>query len=435
MISLKSRISNFIINIKKSEFAVNVSTLVTGSVISQIIPFFAAPIISRLYFPEDYALVAAYSSITVLLTIVATGMYSSALMIDKTDGEAFNTGLVALVITIAITTASSIVLFFFNDAIASLTGNENINLWLYLVPLTVFFTGGYQTLNMWNNRKKRYKRLAANRIIQTLVTTGATIAFGFLSYHSTGLMISLLVGQMFAFSLLFIQSIKDDGYLIAQSSFTGIKTSFKRHIAFPKYNMPQGFLDGFRESSIVLIISNFFGPTVLGSYTFANSVLSKPVQIIGNAFGQICFQKSSYSYNQGGELWQENRKYLLILIFIFLPIIPIFILLGEKIFVIFFGDKWLNSGLYSGAIAIWLYAKVIITPLYNIPIIIGKQKNYFVRGAFLNTALPSFLYISIIVHNNFIISIYSLSLFMLLYTTYMIYWFNKITKLNLKENI
>lgn len=139
----------------KSEFVKNVSTLMTGSVISQIIPFAVAPIISRLYYPEDYAVVAAYNSITVLLTIVATGMYSSALMVDKTDEIAFNTGAAAFIVTIFTTLISLVVFLIFTNTIAGLTGNESIKFWLYFIPLSVFFTGGYQTLNMWNNRKKK----------------------------------------------------------------------------------------------------------------------------------------------------------------------------------------------------------------------------------------------------------------------------------------
>jgi O-antigen/teichoic acid export membrane protein len=386
-------LANTLIGLKKSEFAVNVSTLMTGSVISQIIPFLAAPVISRLYYPEDYALVAAYGSVTVLLTIVATGMYSSALMIDKTDEEAFNTGLAAFIITIAITAASFIILFFFNNAIASLTGNENINFWLYLIPLTVFFTGGYQTLNMWNNRKKRYKRLAANRIIQTVITTGATLVFGFLSYYSTGLMISLLLGQMFSFSLLLIQSIKSDGYLIKKSNYYGIKTSLKKHKDFPKYNMPQGFLDGLRESSIVFIISNYFGPVVLGSYSFAMTMLNKPLQLVGSSFNQVFYQKTTERYNCGKEISSITIKVVVSLMLgFFILSIPI-IFWGKGVFLFFFGSNWEMSGQLSSILISWIITKFVLSTISSIPLTIGKQKFNFILSVFSNSLPPLFLFL------------------------------------------
>ena len=212
----KSWMRKLIRNLSKSDFIVNVSTLMSGTLISQIIPLLVAPLISRLYFPEDYALVAVYNSITVLLTIVATGMYSSALMIDKTDREAFNTVCAAFIVTLSITAISILIFFIFNNSIARLIGNENIRFWLYLIPLTVFFTGSYQTLSMWNNRLKRYKRLSTNKILQTIVTSGATLGLGILSYRSSGLMISLLFGQMFAFGVLLYQTLNNDRALLKE---------------------------------------------------------------------------------------------------------------------------------------------------------------------------------------------------------------------------
>lgn len=401
MIQRISQVKNKIQDIVKSEFVINVSTLMSGSVISQIIPFLVAPIISRLYYPEDYALVAAYNSITVLFTIVATGMYSSALMIDKTDEEAFNTSLAAFIITIATTVASLFLLFFFSDIISSLVGNENITFWLYLIPLTVFFTGGYQTLNMWNNRLKRYKILAFNKIFQTIVTSGATLLFGLLSYHSTGLMLSLLLGQAFAFFVLLFQTIRYDSSFSDKTNYNKIKSSFIRHKDFPKYNMPQGFLDGFRESSIVLIISNFFGPVVLGSYSFAMGMLNKPMQFIGNSFSQVYYQKASVNYKNGMEIWEITKKTMHLLSIISLPFFFTLLIYGEQIFTIFFGSKWEQAGFYAQILVVWLLFKFIISSFSSVPLILKQQKRFFQFSILNNILPPAVLLLGSIILNDF----------------------------------
>lgn len=406
----------------KSEFFKNVSILMTGSVISQIIPYFSAPIISRLYSPEDYAVVAAYNSITVLLTIVATGMYSSALMVDKTDEIAFNTGAAAFIVTIFITLISLIVFLTFNKIIAGLTGNENITFWLYLIPLTVFFTGGYQTLNMWNNRKKRYKRLAGNKIFQSIIISGATLIMGFLSYHSTGLMISMLLGQIISFGLLFFQTIKEDKIYIRHLSFSSIKNSFKVHQDFPKYNMPQGFLDGFRESSIVLIISNYFGQVVLGSYSFAMVILNKPIQVIGSSFNQVFYQRASDKFNDGSEIWTLTKKTTLLLFIISLPISSVLVFWGGQIFKFVFGPKWEQAGFYAQILSIWILSRFIISALSGLPLILKKQKRFF-QLSLMNNLLPPFtlLLSSILIDDIFVV----LLLFVivnLLIIAIMFYW-------------
>jgi lipopolysaccharide exporter len=379
---------NHVKNLFKSDFVVNVSTLMSGTVISQIIPFIVAPVISRLYFPEDYALVAVYNSITVLLTIVATGMYSSALMIDKTDKEAFNTAWAAFIVTLTITVLSILIFFIFNNSIARLTSNKNITFWLYLIPLTVFFTGSYQTLSMWNNRLKRYKRLATNKILQTIITSGATLGLGSLSYRSSGLMISLLLGQMFAFGVLFYQTLNNDRALLKEIKINGILSSFKRHKDFPKYNMPQGFLDGLRESSIALIISNYFGPVVIGSYSFAMGMLNKPLQILGEAYGQVFYQKATTTYNQKGKIWNFTKRSSIIISVATLPFFLIILFWGSKIFTFLFGINWTHAGIIAQLVSIWAFFKFISSSLSSIPLIYQKQKVFFIYGLINNISLP-----------------------------------------------
>lgn len=405
----------------------------SGTAISQIIPFFIAPIISRLYYPEDYAVVATYNSITVLLTIVATGMYSSALIIDETDEKAFNTGIAAFIVTSVITILSLIIFLIFSDSIAKLTGNENIIFWLYLIPLTVFFSGGYQTLNMWNNRKKRYKRLAANSIFQTIITSATTLFFGFIGWHATGFLISLLIGQAFAFLLLFSQTLINDTHLLKTANINGIKSSFITHIDFPKYNMPQGFLDGFRESSIVLIISNFFGASALGSYSFSMSILNKPVQFIGASFSQIFYQKASERYNSGKEIFGLTKKTIILLFIISLPIFLTLVIWGREIFIFVFGKNWEQAGYLSQILASWLFLKFIISPVLSIPQTLGKQKTFFFFVLIYNITMPLALLVPSLFEKSIIVALSLFTFMGVLNHISMQVWISTILKTKIKK--
>lgn len=362
--------------IKKSEFFKNVTILVTGTSISQIIPLLISPIVARLYVPSDYAVLATYTSVTILLTIIATGMYDAALMLDEKDEDAINTGSAAVLITIIITILSALTMFLFRDSIARWAGNENVRFWLYLVPITVFCSGFYSTLNVWNNRKKRYKRLASNRIIMTTITSSLTLGLGFLHFNEKGLLISLIVGQTLAFALLLWQTVKNDRLLLVHISKSEIKGAFLRHKDFPKYNMPQGFLDGIRESSTVWILSNFFGSHVLGSFSFAKSILMRPLQIIGNAISQVFYQKASSVYNQTGNIYRISRNTFLILFALGLPLTLIIFFFGDTIFIFAFGLKWKDAGVYSQILIIWLFLGFIASSLGNIPLILNKQRQY-----------------------------------------------------------
>jgi O-antigen/teichoic acid export membrane protein len=74
----------------KGDFAKSVMTLVTGTVLSQIIVFALSPIISRLYSPEETANFSIYTRIIVFVSTIATARFESALALPKRNEHAFS---------------------------------------------------------------------------------------------------------------------------------------------------------------------------------------------------------------------------------------------------------------------------------------------------------------------------------------------------------
>lgn len=379
---------------RNSEFIRNSSVLISGSGAAQLIPFVISPVIARLYFPEDFAVLAAYTSITIILSIIATGMYSSALMIDDTDDAALNTATAAFIVSIGTAIISLVLVLLFRDGLASLTGNPSVLFWLFFLPLTVLFAGGTQTLVVWNNRKKQYRRLAFIRIIQALAAGTVTLVMGFLGYSKSGLLVGLLVSQAAGFLVLLVQSWRSETNLHERVCKEAIAYSFKKHINFPKYNMPQGFLDGFRESSIIIIMSNFFGASALGAYSFAMTILNKPLQIIVQPVGQVFYQQAAVLSREKKSLMPISRSTLLMLFVLFLPLLIILILWGDVIFVFIFGSNWIESGKFAQILIVWMLFRFLNSPLSGIPMIYNKQKHFFYFGAVNNLSLPLALFLA-----------------------------------------
>ena len=379
-----------LVNLKNNEFIKNVTILATGAGIAQVIPLLAAPIVARLYNPVDYAVLAAYSSIAILLTIIATGMFDAAIMLDRNDNDAINTGCVAFIVTMSVTTFSTIAIFMFRSQLTKLTGNEEVKLWLFLVPVTVFCTGCNQILNVWNNRKERYKRLANNKVLITATSTTLTIFFGLLNFHEKGLLLSLLAGQSIAMLLLLFQTISNDRLLLSFISKNEIKKSIIRHKDFPKYNMPQGMLDGIKEGSIIWIISNFFGANILGSFSFAKNILMKPFLLIASSFNQVFYRKASKLYNDGFSIYNFSKNNFFMLFAIGLPFTIIIGIWGKEIFSFIFSNKWEKAGNISQVLMPWLLFSFVASAISTIPLILKKQRVFFYFSLLFNT-IPLFV--------------------------------------------
>ena len=139
-----------------NEFNRNVVTVMTGTTIAQAIPIAIMPILTRLYTPEEFGIFALYVAIASIFGVIATARYELAIMLPKKDSEAANLFNLSIIITFIISLFTLLFVLIFHQPLINLIGNPEIGKWLYFIPLTVLFTGLYQTLNYWSSRKKNF---------------------------------------------------------------------------------------------------------------------------------------------------------------------------------------------------------------------------------------------------------------------------------------
>ena len=113
-------------------------TLVSGTSAAQLIPLAIAPILTRLYSPEDYGILAIFGSIVAVLTAVAAGRYTVAVMLPDNDRDAVQVTGLALFLAAVV---SALLLLLVPVTLGFLGGLgmiHDLGNWLYLVPIAVF---------------------------------------------------------------------------------------------------------------------------------------------------------------------------------------------------------------------------------------------------------------------------------------------------------
>ncbi|MAE10064.1 MAG: translocase, partial [Candidatus Marinimicrobia bacterium] len=121
----------------KSEFSKNVLTLVTGTTIAQAIPIAISPILTRIYTPEDFGVLALFISITTILGTIANGRYELAIVLPKRDNNALELTALSIIITMGFSLLLVILVILFHDPLLSYLNNDRFSFWLYLIPLSV----------------------------------------------------------------------------------------------------------------------------------------------------------------------------------------------------------------------------------------------------------------------------------------------------------
>ncbi|MBU8880791.1 oligosaccharide flippase family protein [Bacillus sp. FJAT-29790] len=385
------------------EFSRNIFVLLTGSILSQAIPIAVSPIITRLYSPKEFGVFALYVSIFSIISVVATARYELAIMLPDNEEDAVNLFGLSIVIASIISLISLVIVMLFHSKIVGLLNEPDISSLLYFIPLSILCTGVYQALTYWANRRKQYKRMTASKINQSGLTALCNLLFGSTGVKFSGLIGSLIIGQLLATGIFARQLWKEDHpYKNLLNKEQMIKNA-KKYKDFPKINSFHAFLDMIKENGVVFIIASIFGSTILGYYSFTMRMLKLPAGLISSSVSQVIYQKSTEIYNSNGDLQIFIRKTMILLALFGTPVFLIIILFAPMLFEWTFGESWREAGVYAQLISPWMLANFVVSPTSHIPIILNRQKTAFYLSVTFNLfVLVIFFIISKVVQHIYI---------------------------------
>lgn len=362
-------------NIFRLDFVRNVMTLSTGVVIAHAISLASSPIITRLFTPENFGLLAIFSSLMGIIVTISSLCYERAIVLPKKDSDAVKVMVLSTIILFLVCFMCLALVGFLRDSIAVLLGSEELSFWLLVIPIGALLGGFLNILRFWAIRIKYFRDHAATSIIQTGVGAIIKIATGFLiGAWAGGLIYGALIGVFFAVLFLFIKTIKDETiHLIRGISINSIKQVASEYKKFPYYASWNALLNAVSQSIIVFLFAIFFTPAVVGFYHLGNRVLRMPLAFLSQSVNKVYFQKAALQYASGQEILDGFKKTTFVLIT--LGILPFVILsfFGSPLFSFVFGKEWSEAGLYVQILAPWLFFGFINAPSNVIYDIMAKQ--------------------------------------------------------------
>jgi len=360
----------------KSEFSRNVLTLMTGTTIAQAIPIAISPILTRIYTPDDFGVLALFVAITAIFGSIANGRYELAIILPKKDEDAINIFALGFIITTFMSLVLLVVAIVFNDYFATLLGNDEIGFWLYFVPLTVFFTGLWNILNYFNNRRKSYKDLRNATIIKSIISAIIQLSIGFVKQGATGLITATIIPQFVANTRLLKNIIKDK-LLVAKISKVKVIALAKRYKDFPIHNTPAALADTATLQMNSLFLPKLFGLAASGHFVLAKRMITLPSGIIAGAISQVFFQTMSENKNNKKKGMPFLLKTITKLALIAAPIAVAIMILSPFIFGFVFGENWEISGKIAQYLAFIFFITFIVSTVSSVFSISGFIK----RGA------------------------------------------------------
>lgn len=345
--------------------------MVAGTGVAQSIPFVFAPILTRLYSPEDFGVAALYLSLASILGILATLRFETAILQPKDDLSAYKLVMLCVLVAITLALLLSVALLLWSDLICTWLGINEHNKILYLLPLSMVLTAVFQAYNYWAIRKSAYVSIALGNTVQSTATPSVQILIsGLTKVLGLGLIVGNVTGQAVATFFIYI---KNRGVKLSKIDRNALSYSYSsvaiQYKQMPLFGLPGALLDATALQFPVLFMTKIFESSVVGYFSLVLRVLSIPARLISGSLSKLLLKQLS---NIANSTTSSELTVLLILktsLYLTFSIFPIVIAMevwGQELFGFVFGDDWKTAGSMASIIVYAVAIRYIVSPLSSV---------------------------------------------------------------------
>lgn len=263
----------------------NISIVLTGTVIAQLIGLAAMPLLTRLYSPEDFGRYQVYvSTLNVLLVIVAF-RYEFGLFSAK--NETTFRHLIALVLRISLSTSAvtALVIWFGYDLLKDRLGG--LSSILFLLAPAMLVGGFYQALSIFPIRSREYGLSAKSKLSQSVGFVGASLGFALGPFSAVGMVVADIVGRLVGTATIIGNKRSLLRVLLSSPPRRALRIEAVENRQFPLLTFPGTFLSALVGLIPTLAFAQLFGNAVIGQYALVERFVLLPVGIIAVAVGQV----------------------------------------------------------------------------------------------------------------------------------------------------
>lgn len=383
----------------ENQFSRAVSILVGGTAVAQALQLVTSPLLTRLYSPDAFGLLAVFVSIMGMLTVAGSLCYETAIPIPASDTESNSIVRISITILIAVATVILLFVWVIGDDVLEALSLEHLSGYKYLIPIALLFGGMYQIFTNWSVRKKRFGELSRTEVERSI----STVAVQVVAFPLGPL--GLILGQMTASGVGIWRLFKSYGGDIKHKNnnpaqLDKVSGIMNKYIRFPLYSLPNALLNSVGRQLPPIILAAAFTPAAAGLYYLANIVTQKPINLITGANAKVFVSHAPAAYRSGALGTLFSSVYAQTLKVVALPL-TLAALLVPHLFGVIFGNQWQDAGLVAMILMPWVLMVALANPVSPIVGITNRQRTalYFeiilaflrIGGLFIGIYFQSFL--------------------------------------------
>lgn len=277
----------------------SVGTLVGGTAFAQGVAILALPLLTRLYTPAEFSVLAVYASVLGILTVVACLRFEIAIPLPERDEDAASLLVLAIMSVIALSLAVALSIIFFRAEIVGLLRFPPIAPYLWMMPVGILLGGAYAAAQFWATRRKHFSRIARTRMLQSMGGVGIQVSAGAIGGGPVGLLLGHLISIGAGFVGLARDAWRHDREIISAVSLGSIRRAFAENSRYPTYSALEALANtAGMQLPVIFIAAVAVGPEA-GFMLLATRVIAAPFSLVGGAMSQVYMAHAPHEIRAG----------------------------------------------------------------------------------------------------------------------------------------
>lgn len=330
-------------------FRQQVARVAGGTAMGQGVLILLSPVLTRVYDPDAFGMLAAYLALVAVGGVVGSLRYQMAIVLPDDEDDAAAILGISLFTPLVVAAIVAMVLIFAGDAATRLINAEALRPYWWVVPIGVVLLAYQWAWISYSTRLRRFVTIGKAKASEGVFKALSQLALGVATaLGPLGLLIGDLLARVISVMALAWGVRGDVAARLRRVPRSAYGRLARRYRDFPLYAAPGVLLNTLGLQAPALLLAALYDLEVAGIFALGQRVIAVPLVLVADATAQVYL-------GEGARLARENPRQLLSMyrratIHLFLlGVLPfgLVAIAGEPMFAFVFGDRWIEAGTYA----------------------------------------------------------------------------------------
>jgi len=334
-------------------------------------------ILSRIFTPEMFGVIAAFQVFILFFQLLATSGLAPAIIYKGSLSKVERNGIFTVSLLIGV--FGSLTFFYSTPYLAVWLNLENVSILSWVLAFNVLFSSLSMLPMAALQQDSKFLVLAKAEITSEVCSLVITLGLFYLGFGIEALASKLLFVPIFRFIFYYINS---SNTFIGQPQFGSNLSAMSTLMSFAKYQLAFNVLNYFSRNLDTILLTKYFGVATVGFYEKSYQVMRYPLQLFTFAITPA-LQPVLTKYKDQVDII-EKEYYPIAFKLAMLGFFVAWVLFwgAEEVVYIMFGPQWHEAAHFLSLLSVSIPLQMVLSSTGGIYQAVGKPKLQFYCGLF-----------------------------------------------------